>query len=299
VSAAPAPRAAGGLLAVVAASFLWATLGVAGKTLYAAGAHPLVVVGWRAIIAASALAGILTWRSPALLRIPRSQIAYFVLYGLVVAANYACYFLALHRMPVAVAIILLYTYPAFTALGARAFFREPIDLSKAAAIVLTFAGIVLIAGGDRAQAARVDPAGLLLGLGAGLTMAAYSLLGKRATRSLSPWTTALYSFAFAAVWLTLAQGSAMGAAFRYTPPMWIGLLYLGLGPTLMAYGMFLWAVQRVEVSRASLWSTLEPLLAALLAFVVLGEAIRPVQMLGGGLVLMGVAILQWRKAESR
>jgi drug/metabolite transporter (DMT)-like permease len=287
--------AAAGLLAVVAATSLWATLGVVGKALYAGGAQALVVVAWRAILAGAALLAVLAVRAPALLRIPAGETPFFALYGFVAAANYACYFLALRHTTVAVAIVLLYTYPAFTSIAARVLYGEALDAAKVVALVLTFAGVVLVARGQDPRALQIDSAGIAFGLGAGITMAAYGLLGERATRIHSPWVTALYAFAFAAGWLTLAQGPRLASALAYTPVMWAGLLYMALGPTLLSYSLFLWAIQRIEVSRASLWTTLEPPVAALLAFAFLGETVDAAQGAGCALILTGIVILQgWR-----
>lgn len=284
------------LLAVAGAAFLWATLGIAGKALYAAGAQPMTVVAWRALLAALALLIALALRAPGLLRVPRSELRFFALFGLVVAANYACYFLALRHVPVAVAIILLYTYPALVVVAAHLLFGETFGPGRWLALGLTFAGIVLVVAGGRPEALRLSGSGIVLGLGAAVTMAAYSLLGKRAGRAFSPWTTALYSFSFAALWLAAAQGQRLAQALAYTPAMWVGLLYLALGPTLMGYGLFLWAIQRIEVGRASVWTTLEPPVAALLAFAILGEQVDAVQMAGGALILLGVALVQRRRS---
>lgn len=282
-----------GLLAVLGATFLWATMGPAGKALYAAGAQPITIVGWRAVLASLALCGVLAARAPRLLRLPAGEIPFFAAYGLVVAANYTCYFLALQRVPVAVAITLLYTYPAFTTLAARGLFGESLTPRKILAVILTFVGVTLVAGAAGGPWMHVDTAGALFGLGAGLTMAAYGLLGKRATVGLSPWTTALYSFAFAAAWFAVARPMDLLAALAYSPIAWAGLAYLALSPTLLAYGLFLWAIQRIEVSRASVWTTLEPPVAAILALVLIGETIEMAQTLGIALVVLGVGTLQW------
>ncbi len=257
----------------------------------------MVVVAWRALLAAVLLLVVLAARSPGRLRLPRREIPFFVLYGLVAAANYAGYFLALRHTTVAVAIVLLYTYPAFTVLAARALFAESIDAPKAAALGLTFAGIALVAPGHNAQVGT-SAAGIAFGLGAGLAMAGYGLMGKRATRHLDPWTTALYSFAFAASWLILAAGPRMAQAATYSPGAWLALIYLAAGPTLAAYGLFLWALPRMEVGRASLWTTFEPPLATLMAFAALGETITMRQAAGAALILTGVAILHARRPRA-
>lgn len=124
-------------------------------------------------------------------------------------------------------------------------------------------------------------------------------MGKHATRHHSPWTAALYSFAFAALWLTLAAGPRMGQALSYSPAMWSGLVYLAVGPTLLAYGLFLWALRRMEVGRASLWATLEPPLAALMAFAAFGEALTRLQVEGSVLILTGVGVLQAHRGARR
>ncbi|MDR7484378.1 MAG: DMT family transporter [Armatimonadota bacterium] len=285
-----------GLLAVAAAAFLWATLGVAGKALYAVGAEPLVVVAWRAILAVLVLGAGLAILGPGLPRLPPRALPFFALYGLVAASNYACYFLALRHVPVAVAIMLLYTYPSFVAVAARFFFAEPLSPAKTLALGLSFAGVVLVGGGFHVGAAHVSLPGVLYGLGAAVAMAAYSLLGKRATRDHDPWTVVLFSLAGAALLLAAALGRRLTRAFAYTPLMWAGLVYLAVGPTLLAYGLFLWALRRVEVSGASVWTTLEPPMAAALAFVFLGEVPGTEQVVGGVLILTGVGILQWRSA---
>mgnify|MGYP004706148195 CR=1 FL=1 len=102
------------------------------------------------------------------------------LVGLV--ATSGAYFLALKVIPAATAILLIYTYPAFTALFARLFFREPLGLRRGAALILVFAGSAALLGLSSIGRRALPIGGLVLALGGGLTYAAYGLGGQQLMR---------------------------------------------------------------------------------------------------------------------
>jgi DME family drug/metabolite transporter len=71
-----------------------------------------------------------------------------------------------------------------------------------------------------------------------------------------------------------------------------GVVFVGLGGTLAPFLLYVWALPRVRAERAAIAATLEPVLAALLAWALLGQALRPTQLVGGAAVLIAVAMLQ-------
>lgn len=278
---------------VMAAASLWGTLGTAGRILYARGLAPGAVVTLRAAVAALVLLAALALFRPAWLRVRPRDLPYFAAFGLVsVAAYNLLYFTAIRQIPVAAAAVLLYTAPAFVAATGYLAFGEPLTRAKLAALAVTLAGCALVARAYEPQVFQVQARGLLAGLGAGFTYGMYSIFGKYGLRWYSPWVVQAYSMAAGTAALLLLYGrEAARAVGQASPGVWLALAYLGLVPTLGAYSLYLTGLRSIESSHASIVATVEPVVAAVLGYAALGEAITPWQAAGMGLVLAGVAIL--------
>lgn len=290
-----------GYLLAATAAVLWSAMGPLGKWLYTYGVDPLAVVTLRATIAFGTLALALAVVDQGLLRVAGRDLPFFAVYGLVgVACNYACYFYALRWTTVATAVLLLYTYPALVTLFSAFFLGERLTGAKAIALFLTFAGCALVVQAYDLGALRWNQRGVLFGLGAGASAAAYSLLGKRALVRYSSWTVACYAFGFGALFLALfLAGVRSPQAFLlagYPATAWALLLALAWFPTLLAYGLFMASMEHIEASRASITATLEPVVASALAYWLLGEGLTWPQVVGAGLVLGGVLGLRLREA---
>ncbi len=285
-----------GALLVALAAILWGTLGPSFRGLIAAGAEPLGIGFWRTLIGGAALVAWALWQRPALLRIERRALPLFLAYGLVsVAIFFWIYPTAVQLSTVAVAAVLLYTAPAWVALLAAFFFGEPLTARKGAAIVITFAGTVLVAGAYDLSALQANGWGVLAGLGSGITYALFSIFGKAALRRYSPVTAMIYALAFGALFLlplvVLREWEPFVAPLRSARGVAL-LLYLGLVPTAGSMLLYSTGLQKLgDAGRASIIATIEPLVAALLGFLLLGEALAPVQWLGGALILAGVLSL--------
>lgn len=283
-----------GYLLATMAAILWATLGILGKFLYGYNADPLTIVTIRAVIAFATLALILAIVNRHLLRIDRQDIPFFVLYGLVgVTCNYAFYFYALSLTSVATAVILLYTYPALVALLAALFLKERLDWIKGLVLILTFAGCFAVAQGYDPTALKPNLKGVLFGLGGGVTAAIYSLFGKKALHRYNSWTTVCYAFGFGALFLLVLRPPQVILSTGYPWQAWVAILSLAWFPTLLAYALFMASMKYIEASKASITATLEPVVASLLAYVFLGEIIEWPQLIGVGLVLTGIIVLQF------
>lgn len=281
-------------LAFLAAA-LWATLGLFGKFLYRYPVDPITVVTLRALIASLTMGCILALCRPNWLRIARGDLLFFAFYGVVgVALNYACYFLAFKFTTVTTAVVLLYTYPALVVLGAALFFKEPVSRAKLLALLMALVGCFLVAEGYDSSEMRINLPGVLFSLGAAVTMAGYSLLGKRGVKRYPSWTVVFYAIGFGAVALTLWCGTGLISALSYPWQAWALIIGLAWGPTLLAYSLFTLALNYIEAGRASIVATSEPVLAAGLAYGLLGERMVGPQWAGAVLILGGVLVLQRR-----
>lgn len=285
-----------GYLLVLLAASLWATLGVI-YTLLAreSGLAALTVAALRAGMGGLLLlAGLLILRRD-WLRINRRALRVVLLYGVFgVALFYASYVNAILSVGVAVAAVLLYTAPAWVALIAWRFLGEQLTRKHVAALLLTLTGAALVAQVFAIGALRLNVVGVGWGLLAGLTYGLWSVFNKVGVRHTNPWTLQCYGMLVGAVALLAVQPPLALRSVTLTPQTAFWLLALTLGPTVGASVAYAAGVRTVPVSVASLVATLEPVLAALLAFVVLGETLSAGQLLGGALILLAVWLLRPR-----
>jgi DME family drug/metabolite transporter len=295
----PSSLARGYALVLLAAT-LWATLGVIYNFLARSyGLPPLAVAGLRAGLGGLILlAGLLALRR-SWLRVNRRAVQVVLLYGIFgIALFYAAYINAILSVGVAVAAVLLYTAPAWVAVFAWRFLGEQLTRTHLIALLLTLAGSALVAQIYQPGLLSVNAAGIFWGLLSGLTYGLWSVFNKVGVRHTNPWTLQCYGMLVGCAVLLLFQPLAplAGALQNSGAIMW--LLLLALGPTVGASVAYAAGVRTVPVSVASLIATLEPVLAALLAFLVLGETLGLGQIAGGALILLAVWLLRPRAAQA-
>jgi DME family drug/metabolite transporter len=279
-----APQAAGnaaGLLAIAAAAVLWGLLGPTARVVLQAGVTPLELAFWRAALAALLFGAHAAGRGgPGLAR--RDAPAVLLLGVAGVAVFYASYLMAVRTGGAALAAVLLYTAPAWVAVGGRLWLDEPVTRHGAATIVLGIAGVALVATAGSATVAITPPA-VAWGLLAGLTYALYYLLGRRL-------------FVRHRAELVLAAALAVGAVVllpfvRFAPksPLaWAAIVGIAVVPTYLAYLLYAWGLRRVAAARAATVATLEPVVAVAAAWVAWGEVLRPAAYVGAALVVLAV-----------
>ena len=285
-------RLRGYSLALVAAS-LWATLGLIYHQLEAYGLSRLTIAFFRAAVSALILFPILAWRRPAWLKLERRDWPLFLALGLFgVAAFFVVYIHAIALAGMGVAAVLMYTAPAWVALISAIFFGERLGALKIAVLLLACAGCALVGRVYDLDSVRLKAPGILAGLGAGLTYGSYTVFSKVAQRRHTAWGTLAYALGLGALFMLPLQSRADVAQALTSPAILLWLLTLALIPTLVGGAAFNAALRRVPASEASVVATLEPVIAALLGWAFLAERMEPLQLLGAGLILTAVVILQ-------
>ena len=280
-------------VSVLIGATLLGSMGAWGRAVYRFEGDPMVVVTWRALIGVAVLAGVLAATRPELLRVPLPAIPFFLGYGFCgVTVNFWAYFSAVKYTTLAVAITLLYTHPLFVTLFSALFLGERLTGTKLAAAALTVLGSALVAQIHAAEFLRLNLRGILFGLLTGLSMAVYSILGKRAVARHAPWTVVLYAFAGGALFLTLGSGRGLSAARGYPVEAWLWIVGLALIPSLGGYTLFTLGLRDLPASQVSVIATWEVVTAALLGWSLYGEQLTAAQLLGAGFVCTGIAWIQ-------
>lgn len=265
----------------------------------------LVLAFWRDFFVAVTLLPILLVLRPDLLRVRRSQLAYLLSYGLLLAAFNGIWTLSVAINGAAISTVLVYSSAAFTALLGWWLLKEPLNWAKILAIALSLGGCVLVSGILSQHSMQLSLAGVLVGTLAGLAFAGYTLMGRSASeRGLNPWITLLYTFGFAAVFLLvfnlLPFQGLTGKAVNPAELFWLGtalggwliLFLLAAGPTLAGFGLYNVSLTYLPSSVVNLIVTLEPVMTALMAYFLLGEIMTGIQIGGGLLILTGVVFLR-------
>ena len=278
-------------LCILLAGTLWGVIGIFFNLLSGLGFTQMQVVTIRAVTAALVLGVYILVRDPALLRVRLRDCWCFVGTGIIslVFFNW-CYFTAMETTSLAVAAVLLYTAPVFVMLFSAVLFREPIGRRKVLALVMTFAGCLLVAG--MPGGGSVSPRGFLTGLGAGVGYALYSIFSRFALeKGYSSATISLYTFLFAgAAALPLSRLWEAGALL-VLPEAAAGALGIGVLCCVFPYLLYTRGLAGVETGQAAIMATVEPAVAALVSFALYGESVLGAKGAGILLIFAAVAVL--------
>ena len=235
-----------------------------------------------------------------LLKPPRAALPWATAFGIcLVAVNYA-YYLAISRVPVGVAIALQYTAPVLILAGTALLSRRSPHRNVWIAGAMTLAGAVLVSGALAGGAQELDGVGLLAGIAAAITYAGYLVTAESAgRRGAHPVTTLFIGFVVAAlIWAVLLPFWDWPFELLADPQIAWRVLAVGLGGTLLPFALSVAALRWISSAVAGIATTTEPVLAAALAWLFLGQALSVPQLIGGGLVVAGVLTAQLTRAPA-
>ncbi|MCM3669412.1 EamA family transporter [Mesobacillus maritimus] len=277
-------------LMIAFAATMWGIIGFFVKGLSVAGFSAMEIVTIRVVTAACLLVmvGFAFFRPQ--LRINGKDFPLFIGTGLlsIVFFNW-CYFTAIEKMNIPVAAALLYTSPAFVITFSVLFLKEKLNHRKVLAVIGTICGSAMVAEVSLTQGSSFPAASILIGLGAGLGYALYSIFGKIVLKSYHPFTLTLYTFVTAAIFLVpFFIGKTETLNILNQPTVWFYALGLGVVPTVLAYFAYSWGLEKVESSQAAIIATVEPVAATILGLMVYNEQISLVQFFGILLILGSV-----------
>jgi drug/metabolite transporter (DMT)-like permease len=291
-------RTSRGYALAVSSVLLWSWTGILVSYLLRAQAiAPMTLAFWRELIAAATLLVLLAILRPATLRVARRDLGFLLLYGGSLALLNAAWTWSTAWNGAAVSTVLVYSSPAFTAVIARVVFGERLGPTRLLALAASIAGCVLVAQANDPARWSLNGPGIVAGILSAMCFALYSTMGKLAAkRRIDPWAATLYTFAVAAAallplaWLTSGSGPASSLLLSTRWEAWALLLILVV-PTLGGYGLYTASLAYLPVATANGIATLEPVLTATWAHLLLGESLDAAQLVGGALILGSVVYL--------
>ena len=232
------------------------------------------------------------------IKLPLSDLAFCVVLGAfgVAVSNYF-YYVAIQRTNVATAIIVQYTAPVWVLLYVVMRGEQKLSLQKVLVVALAVTGIALVIGivGGRSNsgsALRLDSYGILAALLASFSFAFYNVAGHRILARYDRWRVLVWTLAAAAAFWLIVNPPWKVAAARYIPAQWLFLFVFSMISVLGAFSLYFLGLQYLEPTRAIIASCLEPVFSIVLAALLLGETLRPIQTLGIVFVLAAIVMVQ-------
>lgn len=284
------PGAISGAPLVLMAAVLWGTTGTA-QGLAPAGSHPFAVGTMRLVVGGMALF-LLAWARGSLPIRSRWPLASTAWAAVFIAGYQLCFFGGVARTGVAVGtVVAMGTSPVAAGILGRVIRREPIRLRWGVATVLAVSGCALLTFSK--GAVQVDPTGIGLAIGAGISYAVYTVAMKGILEQQAPEAAMAVCFSMAAVFLSPVLLEA-DMRWLMRPAGMAVALHLGVVATALAYWCFANGLRSLPVGNAASLSLAEPLTAAILGMVVLGERLSPPALTGIFLIFLGIVVLSVR-----
>jgi len=258
---------------------------------------PLILSQTRAsfslLVSLALLVGRRGWQR---IKMPTPDLVQCLVLGMLgVAASNYFYYVAIQRTSVAIAIIVQYTAPVWVLLYVVARGQQKLSLQKVAAVAVAIAGIALtigIVGAKSASPLRLDSYGFMAALLASFSFAFYNVGGHRILARYDRWRVLVWTLISAAVFWLLVNPPWKVIAAHYSPAQWAFLFVFSMISVLGSFSLYFLGLQHLEPTRAIIASCLEPVFSILLAALLLGEILRPIQTLGIVLVLSAIVIVQ-------
>jgi drug/metabolite transporter (DMT)-like permease len=278
-------------LAVLAAGVSWGVISLFVRSLYAAGLVPLQISCIRLVTAALCFFPLLALRDPKKLRIRLRDLWMFAGTGIVSVVFFnVLYFYATVHSQASVAVVLLYSSPAFVLLLSALIYKEKITRRKLLSLGLTVLGCALVSGA-LGGGYRLSAAVLLAGLGSGFFYALYTIFARAALRRYDSMTVTAYTFLLGAL-ASVPMGSVGGIAsvLAARPAIAWSCLAIGVVSTALPYVLYTWGLQRLASTRAATLAASEPLVGALLGILAYGEPHGPLKLLGIALILAAMSV---------
>ena len=288
-----------GDILIIIAGLFWGSMGIFVRHLNDLGFSSIQVACLRLTTAGILFALILLIKDRKGFKIALRDIPLFLALGLVSILFFTCcYFTAIRLMTMSTAAILLYTSPIWVMVLAIIFLKEKFTIQKLIALILAFAGCVLVSG----FGGKVTVVGILVGLGSGLGYGLYSIFGTFALKKYSPYTVTCYTFLIAGLGSIFVADPvdlvSKISSIENKPALFGFVLLTAVVTAVIPFLLYTLGLNMTTAGKAAVLATVEPAAATLFGFFVMKETVGPVAIAGILLVFAAIIVLSLRKKES-
>ena len=274
-----------GVLLALSAAFMWGVSGAVAADAFSE-VSPARVAEARALITTAVLVPVAWWRG---LLDPRGGLGWFFVLGVNLAVVNVTFYWALDLLGVGPGATIQFLGPILVLVWMVLAEGRTVRPSAWVAAVVAFFGVFLVT--EAWQLDGADWLGVIAGLAAAVTFASYLVLGERLSHRYPIITLMTWGFVFASLVWAVVQ-PLWSYPTDLSSSTWVQLLWVGLIGTALPFFASFGALQRVASGIVGVIATTEPVFAAAAAWVLLEQALSPIQVVGGLLVLGAVASIQ-------
>lgn len=284
-----------GVVAVLVAGTGYALMSILVKKAFRLGLDPIQVIALQSCLASILLLSYVVFFKREVFKVPLRTLGLLAIYGVVGALGTSLLFAyALKFLPVSVAILLLYLYPALVLAAGVLIWHKRVGRQELVALLLTLGGTTL-ASGIVSGVGAVAWIGIVLGLASAMAYASFNILGEIVLAKVSPFVAMCFTqWVCAIVLLMILKDDIMSIPWQNAQTWEVGLL-LATVASIMPFYMILVGIERLGAGQAAILSTFELPMTFILAAVFLNEFPTGEQWVGGGLVMGGILLLNWRR----
>ncbi len=225
---------------------------------------------------------------------------YPMVFFLAVLAIYLNQFVFLYSLKYttpANASLLYATTPTMVLILSYFISNEKLTLTKTSGIVVALLGILLVVFDRGIDFKSEYTLGNLMLIGAVISWSLYTVFGKKLILKYGAFKTSSATMILGAfIFLPFGMFGVVNFDFSHLSAVdFGGILYLGLGTSLLGYGLWYYALGKIDTSKVAIFTNLQPVITTILSVVLLGTTITPIFVAGGVVVLIGVVLTQFAK----
>ena len=299
-------RLAIGYAFYLTATVLFALNGTVVKSILLSGVSATTLSETRAMGAFVVLFIVVAITRPRALRIRRDEWKLLLAYGVIgVAMTQFLYFVAIERMPIGIALIIEFTAPIWVVLWVRFGRQQAVRGIVWVGLLLAVIGLALIA--QVWQGFTLDGLGVAAAFGAAIALALFYILGEHQQRGDTPrdaLSLTMWGMGGAALFWLLVPPWSLSAWSAYAGvseplagvgpqlPLWTLTTWMVVMGTVIPFALAMKSLGYISAAQASIVGMTEPLIASIIAWIVLSEVLTPLQIAGGVIVLVGVYLAE-------
>jgi drug/metabolite transporter (DMT)-like permease len=237
-----------------------------------------------------------SWRKSPLKTMNRRDLLLSVASGVFLTLHFILWISSLRYTSVASSVVLVSTNPIFVALGVRFVFKESLSRTLVVATLLSVAGAALIGWGDF-RVSGTAFYGDLQALGGAVMASGYFLIGRRVRQRVPLSSYILTTYGTAAILLLGVALATHQRLIGFPKLTYLYLVLLAVGPQLIGHSTFNWALKYLSASTVAILILGEPVASTLLAYLILGEGVTLLKVIGAGVILSGIYLSLHEEAD--
>ncbi len=310
MSSSAVKHAATGYILYLIAATLWGLNGTISKIILLSIGDAARVSQLRTTSAFIILITVVALTNRKAFRLKKSEVPVLLVYALLgITLTQWAYFEAISRMPVGITLLIEFTAPIYIVLWVRFVRKQKVRSTIWLGLALAIGGLALVA--QVWQGFMLDKVGFFFAFGATFSLVIYFLFGEKASQNRDSVSLIMWGFLIATIFwaITLPWQNFPWESLNVnvqpfvnsevsTPLLWL-ITYMVIGGTVVPFVLVVMAIKHLGAAGASLMGMFEPLVAFLIAWIVLGESLNLIQILGGFAMLTGVYIAELARISKK